>query len=64
MTASGALAGTGTGSWGTGNCGTDIGTAGDVSASERDNRGAMIAFSTLAEPQIGHATRPRLACLS
>src|SRR5215469_3122220 len=26
--------------------------------------GAMIAFSTFAEPHIGHVTSPRLACLS
>jgi hypothetical protein len=27
-------------------------------------RGAMIVFSTLAEPQTGHVTSPRLTCLS
>ena len=29
-----------------------------------DSRGAMIAFSTLAEPHCGQFTKPRLACLS
>ena len=28
------------------------------------SRGAMIAFSTLVEPQTGQVTSPRLACLS
>src|SRR5271155_143869 len=30
----------------------------------RASRGAMIAFSTLAEPQTGQATSPRFDCLS
>ncbi len=34
------------------------------SASARASRGAMIAFSTLAEPQTGQVTRPRFFCLS
>ena len=48
----------GIGSGGTGRAST--GSPGSVRAS----RGAMIAFSTLAEPQIGQVTSARLACLS
>ena len=47
------------------------GRAGDASAAPigtlvvaAPSRGAMIAFSTLAEPQTGQATSPRFACLS
>jgi predicted LPLAT superfamily acyltransferase len=48
----------GIGSGGTGRAST--GSPGSVRAS----RGAMIAFSTLAEPQTGQVTSARLACLS
>ncbi len=49
-----------------GGIGIGIGTGGGArsAASARASRGAMIAFSTLAEPQIGQATRLRFACLS
>jgi hypothetical protein len=48
----------GIGSGGAGRAST--GSPGSVRAS----RGAMIAFSTLAEPQTGQVTSARLACLS
>ena len=54
-----ALAGAGGGS------GVGVGgTFGGSGACARLSRGAMIAFSTLGEPQIGQAISARLACLS
>ena len=59
MMATGVLAGAGgVAAGGAGMSGGGSGT------SARASRGAMIAFSTLAEPQTGQVTSPRLDCLS
>ena len=52
---------------GTGGAGDGPGGCGMVGSANADpdaRLGAMIAFSTFAEPQTGHVTSARFACLS